>query len=289
MNCPQCGNVIPPDATDCPYCRAAAQAGNYAGQPATHGMAIASLVLGLVGLFCVPIIGPVLGLIFGIVALNKINGNPGVWKGSGLAIAGIIISGFGVLYLPVLAAILFPVFAKAREKACERTCINNQRQLAISMLSYCQDNDETLPLPSKWVDASGLSSDLKVWTCPSASVPGTTIAPNYGYNGHLYDLVTVYGNTNVAGVTLGELTNPEQIECTMDLKRNYVAEANANTAQLMENGKPIVYSYSYGKEANYCHNGGIVVSYLDGHVKYESYSETGTGKTKYNVQSGNLP
>ncbi len=46
--------------------------------------------------------------------------------------------------IAVLAAILFPVFAQAREKARQTTCLNNQRQLGIAIQLYVQDNDDRL-------------------------------------------------------------------------------------------------------------------------------------------------
>ena len=62
----------------------------YPSQPAgTNSMAIASLVSSLVGLLCFGI-GPVLGLVFGIIALNQIKGSG--QSGRGMAIAGIVIS-----------------------------------------------------------------------------------------------------------------------------------------------------------------------------------------------------
>ena len=50
-----------------------------------------------------------------------------------------------IAILAILAAILFPVFAKAREKARQSMCVNNVRQLALGVLMYAQDWDETLP------------------------------------------------------------------------------------------------------------------------------------------------
>jgi len=50
-----------------------------------------------------------------------------------------------IVIIAILAAILFPVFAQAREKANMTTCINNQRQLSLGILIYTQDNEETLP------------------------------------------------------------------------------------------------------------------------------------------------
>jgi prepilin-type N-terminal cleavage/methylation domain-containing protein len=48
-----------------------------------------------------------------------------------------------IAIVAILAAILFPVLAKAREKARTNTCLNNQRQVALAILMYVQDNDET--------------------------------------------------------------------------------------------------------------------------------------------------
>ncbi|MCW3060774.1 MAG: prepilin-type N-terminal cleavage/methylation domain, partial [Capsulimonas sp.] len=50
-----------------------------------------------------------------------------------------------IAIIAILAAILFPVFAKAREKARQTTCASNLRQLGLAMLQYVQDNDETFP------------------------------------------------------------------------------------------------------------------------------------------------
>ena len=81
----------------------------------TSGMAIASLVLGILGLCtCVTALP---GLILGIIALVQTSRNRECLRGQGLALAGTIISGIAVLFTPILAAILFPVFARARDKA----------------------------------------------------------------------------------------------------------------------------------------------------------------------------
>lgn len=49
-----------------------------------------------------------------------------------------------IAIIAILAAILFPVFAKAREKARQTSCLSNTRQLATAVLSYAQDSDEML-------------------------------------------------------------------------------------------------------------------------------------------------
>ncbi len=51
-----------------------------------------------------------------------------------------------IAIIAILAAILFPVFAKAREKARQTTCLSNEKQLGLAELQYAQDFDETYPI-----------------------------------------------------------------------------------------------------------------------------------------------
>src|SRR5215469_346721 len=50
-----------------------------------------------------------------------------------------------IAIIAILAAILFPVFAQAREKARQTTCASNERQLGLGFLQYIQDYDEYPP------------------------------------------------------------------------------------------------------------------------------------------------
>jgi len=85
-----------------------------------------------------------------------------------------------IAIIAILAAILFPVFAQARDKARQATCISNLKQLSLGINMYAQDYDETLPYGYNY------SADGKVWwwwqdsihpyvknnaiySCPSAS------------------------------------------------------------------------------------------------------------------------
>jgi prepilin-type N-terminal cleavage/methylation domain-containing protein len=51
-----------------------------------------------------------------------------------------------IAIIAILAAILFPVFAQARESARQTQCTNNQKQIATSVLMYVQDYEETFPM-----------------------------------------------------------------------------------------------------------------------------------------------
>jgi prepilin-type N-terminal cleavage/methylation domain-containing protein/prepilin-type processing-associated H-X9-DG protein len=51
-----------------------------------------------------------------------------------------------IAIISILAAILFPVFASAREKARQTACASNEKQLGLALMQYVQDYDETLPI-----------------------------------------------------------------------------------------------------------------------------------------------
>lgn len=50
-----------------------------------------------------------------------------------------------IAIIAILAAILFPVFAKAREKARQASCLSNMKQIGLGWMQYVQDYDETYP------------------------------------------------------------------------------------------------------------------------------------------------
>ena len=60
-----------------------------------------------------------------------------------------------IAIIAILAAILFPVFAQAREKARQTSCLSNEKQIALAVIQYTQDYDETFPagLQSGWWQA----------------------------------------------------------------------------------------------------------------------------------------
>jgi prepilin-type N-terminal cleavage/methylation domain-containing protein/prepilin-type processing-associated H-X9-DG protein len=55
-----------------------------------------------------------------------------------------------IAIIAILAAILFPVFAQAREKARQTSCLSNSKQLGLAVLMYSQDYDETFPIHYYW-------------------------------------------------------------------------------------------------------------------------------------------
>ena len=139
-----------------------------------------------------------------------------------------------IAIIAILAAILFPVFSKAREKARQTTCTSNQKQLTTATMMYVQENEETMPDVDFWSVVDGASG--KILVCPTA---GKKIANAYAYNG------------TVAGKGLGEIKEPTETVCTFDADpsiNNIATSANVATAvDARHAGKPIV-------------------GYVDGHV-----------------------
>ena len=55
-----------------------------------------------------------------------------------------------IAIIAILAAILFPVFAKVREKARQISCLSNEKQLGLAIMQYAQDNDEIVLRLTNW-------------------------------------------------------------------------------------------------------------------------------------------
>jgi prepilin-type N-terminal cleavage/methylation domain-containing protein/prepilin-type processing-associated H-X9-DG protein len=86
-----------------------------------------------------------------------------------------------IAIIAILAAILFPVFAKAREKARQTACLNNLKQIGLGMMQYVQDYDENYPRTWNWNGSAYIGpfgvldpyvKSSKVFVCPSQSNPG---------------------------------------------------------------------------------------------------------------------
>jgi len=144
-------------------------AGMY-GEPKTCGFAIASMVLGLLGIFCVtwPICGP-LAIIFGIIALVKISNSNGRLKGNGFAITGLVIPIVFIIVTPILMAILMPALSQTKKIAQRVVCGTNLKGLSSAMIVYANDYDDTLPIEN-WCDLLIEEADVspKSFICPES-------------------------------------------------------------------------------------------------------------------------
>ena len=182
-----------------------------------------------------------------------------------------------IAIIAILAAILFPVFARAREKARQTSCLSNLKQLSLGAMMYAQDYDETMfpswegpaayPGSYQWPQlVYPYVKNWQIFICPSdnaenlvtnGGAPGSTLsyADNVGY----------WGGSGVAGFT-----------CTMP-----VGQSLARTDD--PSGTLLMLDYTGGFEVGWQnvaaqpldmtflpvrHNEGVNVAFMDGHAKW---------------------
>lgn len=115
--CPSCGQTVPTDALICPFCNYDFRTGQRyyppapygygpPPQPQTNGLAVTSMILGILGLVGLFIIGPILALVFGYISKGQIDASNGWQGGRGFAITGIILGYVGIA-LTILFVVLF--------------------------------------------------------------------------------------------------------------------------------------------------------------------------------------
>jgi type II secretory pathway pseudopilin PulG len=113
--------------------------------PKTSGLAIASLICSIAGI-CGGITA-VVGLILGIVALVKIRGSQGQLRGSGLAVAGIVVS--LLIILSVLGLLVFGI-QSSMQMARNMSAQANARQINLAAIGYATENNDNLPPGDSW-------------------------------------------------------------------------------------------------------------------------------------------
>ncbi len=144
-----------------------------------------------------------------------------------------------IAIIAILAAILFPVFARAREKARQASCQSNLKQLMTATLMYAQDYDELLPCWERDTDDEDLSplppgrsvypyiNNLGIFVCPSGGrVSGQTEDPNTwpSYRGFHYPGPDSDGyawtdyiiGSRTTGYSLADITYPAATICISD-------------------------------------------------------------------------
>jgi prepilin-type N-terminal cleavage/methylation domain-containing protein/prepilin-type processing-associated H-X9-DG protein len=193
-----------------------------------------------------------------------------------------------IAIIAILAAILFPVFAKAREKARQTSCLSNLKQLGLGMMMYAQDYDETLcrmemggPYSTTPVDPSDLAfngrtdgtwqnswpslilpyvKNTQIFKCPSTT--NHNYGVSYGVPWHCISANGVIVNYFYArSVTLSELLKPA--ESLM------FSEKNGGNPQY------ILFGQYYVCDAR--HNDGGNCAFTDGHAKWLKFEKGNIG------------
>ncbi len=172
-----------------------------------------------------------------------------------------------IAIIAILAAILFPVFARAREKARQASCTSNLKQLGMAVMMYTQDYDEMTPIAYSginWWNGTWKEriypyvKNVQLYGCPSQKslAPPAATGP-YGINAYIGE---VYGC-----VALSEIQAPsETILISENNDGDWVVEPNGNyfTPPWPEPG------WIEG-----IHFDGANIAYCDGHAKWLKLTE----------------
>jgi hypothetical protein len=113
-------------------------------QPKNCGLAIWSLVLGILSLTCFYLFTAIPAVICGHTALSRIKRSGGALTGDGLAIGGLVTGYLGIalsiFLIPLLAAIAIPNFVRARNTAQMNACNNQLRQIDGAKQQWALEN-----------------------------------------------------------------------------------------------------------------------------------------------------
>jgi len=198
-----------------------------------------------------------------------------------------------IAIIAILAAILFPVFAQAREKARQAACLSNLKQVGLGLQMYAQDWDETLP-PANHVHDFGNPKVLErtpsflgslipytknraIFACPSAPI-NLPYAPKVMPPTEHSD-TNLLGNGVVLGRALAAVDDPAGVIYCQELNwrinecqvRPIALNANRTAYGAWHYTSPIGEGYS-----NLHMEGGNFV-FADGHAKYRRYRALRSG------------
>ena len=207
-----------------------------------------------------------------------------------------------IAIIAILAAILFPVFAKAREKARQSSCSSNVKQLGLAILQYAQDYDETYPhvyddgftpaLRIIWADKIyPYAKSRQVYGCPSAN---PNMAPAGGWpdslRGTRYLMCMTHIMTEGAsnsGRRMADFIAPAETLMIAESDNTWWTHFCARHSVwgaggpiITNNGRPALLG-SLNERVNGWHNEGCNVGYFDGHVKWSQISGLADSTQRY--------
>lgn len=149
-----------------------------------------------------------------------------------------------IAIIAILAAILFPVFAQAREKARSTSCLSNQKQLGLAFMQYIQDYDETFPVavgaqqigavirPQHWaVDLIG-GVNVPVTVVPAGVIVPSLLGP-YIKNNQIVNCPSAPQRPSVVTAAVGYMYNDlavGQSQATFSAPAQSVLTAESSTA-----------------------------------------------------------
>ena len=199
-----------------------------------------------------------------------------------------------IAIISILASILFPVFARARENARRTSCISNLKQMGLATMQYTQDYDEGLPVALYSVPTTYDYPDGKSWQpgilywpqmiypyhkssqvffCPSSPDPNLTNPRrlNYGANEVVITYNTAASTTPLKVAAIISPASTYMIMDASDIRINpaHAVAVNGNYYLPGQSGGTCPTTISdYGDCMGGRHFGGVSVAFADGHVKW---------------------
>jgi prepilin-type N-terminal cleavage/methylation domain-containing protein/prepilin-type processing-associated H-X9-DG protein len=208
-----------------------------------------------------------------------------------------------IAIIAILAAILFPVFAQAREKARTASCSSNLKQLGLAFVMYAQDYDER-SVPEYICPPGGLNQFIRwsgrldpylknteIWLCPSAKLetPGGygNYGMMYGWSSWTSSASGVSGCYSQGGVPLSFISNPADVGVFGDTNA-CPYPGNANTGYYpVDSSTGLAAGYNCCGRFSARHTGGANINFADGHVKWLSKGQLGPGTTVWSPKFNN--
>jgi prepilin-type N-terminal cleavage/methylation domain-containing protein/prepilin-type processing-associated H-X9-DG protein len=164
-----------------------------------------------------------------------------------------------IAIIAILAAILFPVFARARENARRSSCQSNLKQIGLGALQYAQDYDEkfhhySLSGVGGWQNAlQPYIKSTQLYFCPSR-----TVSDQYAYGYNYY-----YLGNGTTSTSLASVTNSAETVMFCDAGKS---DAPADVSYSHVN-PPQQATYTYINRPDFRHLETCNVLFVDGHVK----------------------
>jgi len=181
-----------------------------------------------------------------------------------------------IAIIAILAAILFPVFARAREKARAITCLSNMKQQGLAFEMYISDYDEIYPPTYEWkTRLDPYMKNHEMWKCPSRrDLPWYY---GHGYNAGLFDSETTDGNAcaGFGGKSQAEIASSSYKILTVEWDKCVSGPPNGDQAN--HRGAPPCDGPVHSWAVCRIHNDGSNALFGDGHCKWmkpEQYHST---------------
>ncbi len=231
--CPQCGAaVVAPAATFTPV-----DPPTVPEPPKTSGLAIASFVCGLVE--CVGGIPSILALIFGIMAIRRINRSGGRLKGMWMAITGVVLGGLFIMAIPLQIAILLPALSGAMDAANRMADAAQLKNIGSAMNLYATNNNGHYPSvyskPQAEGEQWGPGFDPKTGAIADAAAPTGPGAVHGLYTCNLSSLYLL--------VRDGDVPSPSIFHSPADKNGEKLTEPKAKELWSFQNIHQCSYSY----------------------------------------------